>query len=329
MTRVRVGLLGAAKIAPPAVIKPAAQRSDCEVVAVASRDRARGEAFAAEHGIAAIETDYEALVRRDDIDLVYNGLPPSRHKDLSIAALEAGKPVLCEKPFAMNAAEARAMVEAAGRADRPLIEAFHYRFHPVFQRVMEILSVGALGEVSAISATFTVAIPYRKGELRHTAALGGGALMDLGCYPLHWVRTVAGCEPDVISAVAHEKRPGVDVAMEADLAFPSGVSAKVSCSMARGAPFAALLKVTGAEASLTVVNPIAPHFGHEIRLTRDGETQSETVDGMTTYDHQLAHVIDVLGGRAAPITGGADAVANMAAVDAMYRAAGMKPRGEA
>lgn len=199
---IRIGVLGAAKIAPKAIIDPAAKRGDCTVSAVACRDGARGAEFAQACGVASVETDYEALVLREDVDLVYNALPPNRHADLTIAALKAGKAVLCEKPFAMNAAEARAMVAAGRETGRALVEAFHYRFHPAFRHALALLRDGAIGAVQRIDASFSIAIPYKEGELRHTLALGGGSLMDLGCYPLHWARTIAGGEPRIASASA-------------------------------------------------------------------------------------------------------------------------------
>ncbi len=323
----RIGLLGAAKIAPPAIIGPADDRAEVEITALACRDAARGRAFADEHGIASVETDYEALARRDDVDLIYNALPPVRHADLTIAALEASKPVLCEKPFAMNAGEARSMTDAATRTGLPLIEAFHYRFHPAFGHVVELVESGVIGTISSMDAAFNVAIPYREGELRHTAPLGGGALMDLGCYPIHWVRTVAGGEPIIRTATARQDRPGIDTVMSAKLEFPGGVPANISCSMAEDADFSAHLTLTGTDGTLSILNPLAPHHGHKISITRNGETETLKVEGATTYHHQLDHVTDVLAGRAQQITGGEDAVANMTAIDAIYMAAGMAPRG--
>lgn len=324
---IRIGILGAAKIAPKAVIGPASARTDCEVVAVAARDAERAQAYADEHGIPHVADSYEALLARDDIDLIYNALPPHRHADLTIAALEAGKAVLCEKPFAMNAGEAARMVEISNRTGQPLIEAFHYRFHPAFQRVLDIVRGGQLGTVRRIEAAFDVTIPYRPGELRHTLAVGGGALMDLGCYPVHAVRTLIGAEPSVVSATAHCDHPGVDLRTVAEVAFPGGETASIHTSMAPDTPFDAWIRIEGSDGRLEIMNPIHPHRGHSITTTIKGETETFTVDGQATYDHQLAHVMDVMAGRAAPLTGGEDAVGNMAAIDAIYRAAGLNPRG--
>ncbi|MFN7179280.1 Gfo/Idh/MocA family protein [Hyphomonas sp.] len=320
---IRIGILGAAKIAPKAVIVPASKRADCSVVCVAARDGEKARAYAGEHGIPEWEASYEALIARRDIDLIYNALPPHRHMDLTIAALEAGKAVLCEKPFAMNAREARAMTEAAARSGRPLVEAFHYRFHPMFEEILRQVNEGAIGKLCAVRAEFSVAIKYRPGELRHDPALGGGALMDLGCYALHWARTVAGSEPEVKSASARLSEHGADLVTEANLEFPGGVPAKVRTSMMPGQRFKALLALQGTEGVLVARNPLHPSLGSSITIRRGLSIRRYSVEGQTTYDHQLAHMIDVMKTNAPPLTGGADAVANMALIDAVYAAAGV------
>jgi len=320
---IRMGILGAAKIAPKAFIQPAARREDCEIVCVAARDAARARNYADEHGIPEIAETYEALIARPDIDLIYNALPPNRHADLSIAALEAGKAVLCEKPFALNTAQARAMADASARTGRPLIEGFHYRHHPMFAEILAQVQNGAIGKLCAIRSEFSVAIKYKPGELRHDPVLGGGALMDLGCYALHWARTIAGSEPRVVSASADLSPQGVDVTTTAKLEFGEGVTALVRTSMAEGQRYKALLAIQGSEGTLVAVNPLHPSLGHSITLRRGGSTRRYTVPGETTFDHQLAHVVSVLKTNAPPLTGGADAVANMALIDAVYAAAGV------
>ena len=326
---IRIGLLGASRIAVPAVIRPAADIGEVEITAVAARNADRAAGYAAEHGIGNVVADYAALVVSDDVDLVYNGLPPSEHMEWSIAAMANGKDVLCEKPFALNALQAERMVDKAGEYDRTLIEAFHYRFHPLFERVLEVVAAGEIGDIRSLEAAFNYPIPYRAGELRHEFELGGGALMDLGCYPMHWVRTVMQAEPTMISAIARQDRAGVDVAMDALLEFPGGARAEVSTSMAEEQPpvLHAQLVVEGDKGKLTAVNPLSPHGGHELIVATGDGRRSEELPGETTYHHQLRHVVSVLAGDARPLTGGADAVANMRIIDAAYRAAGMLPRG--
>ena len=325
----RIGLLGASRIARGAIIKPAAGIDGVEVTRVAASSADRARAYADEHDIPGVAEDYAALVSSDDVDLVYNALPPSGHIEWTIAALRNGKHVLCEKPFAMNADEAQQMVEAAASAPGVLIEAFHYRFHPLFERVMKILCDGSIGTIRSLAAHFKYRIPYTPGELRHTPEVGGGAMMDLGCYPLHWVRTVMGTEPTVVGAKAAQERERVDVSMQASLDF-DGLPAEIACSMATDLPpdLDDELTVEGDLGRITVINPLAPHAFNELILaTADGES-SEVVEGKTTYWHQLQHVRDVIDGNARQITGGDDAVANMRAIDAIYRAAGMMPRGK-
>jgi predicted dehydrogenase len=325
---IRIGILGAAKIAPKAIIEPARRRTDCRVVAVAARDAGRAKAYAEEHSIQHVADSYDALIARDDIDLIYNALPPNRHADLTIAALKAGKAVLCEKPFAMNADEAAAMHRVAQETGRPLVEAFHYRFHPAFIHALGQVHSGHIGKILSMEADFSVAIPYRPGELRHTRETGGGALMDLGCYCIHMVRTMAGTEPSVASAECHCERPGVDISTHARLVFPGDVTASVMTSMSETVTRRIQLHVEGTKGSLTFNNPVHPHRGHTIVIQQHhGTPVTETIPGEATYDHQLAHMMDVLAGRAEPLTGGEDAVANMRVIDAIYRSAGLAPRG--
>lgn len=316
----RIGLLGASRIAPPAVIAPAAKNPDFEVSAVAARDPGRAEAYAEQHDIGAVAADYAELVRREDVDVVYNALPPVGHAEWTIAALEAGKAVLCEKPFAMNAAEARAMTDAASRTGGVLLEAFHYRYHRVIRDAEALVRGGALGPLTRGSADFRVNIARAPDELRWRADLGGGGLMDLGCYPIHALRTLVGAEPTVTSASgSFEGR--VDVEIAAHLAFPGDVAAEMSCAMVAPAPSARLV-LEGERGRLEIQNFLAPQMGCRFTTTIDGMTETRPTDGPTTYEAQLIHLAEVLRGATKPLTGGADAVANMTVIDAVYAAAG-------
>ena len=322
----RFGILGAAKIAPDALIKPAAGSECAEVVAIAARDPERARAFAEEHGIAQVDASYEALVRNPDVDAVYNPLPASLHHEWTLEALRQGKQVLCEKPFASNASEAEQMVAAARESGLVLLEAFHYRYHPLANRILEVVASGVLGEFREIEAAFCVPIGD-PDDIRYDLSLGGGATMDLGCYPIHWCRLVTGSEPTVLGAEAREAPHGIDVTMTAELRFSGEVPCKVHCSMDAEAGFQAFLQVTGSKAVLRADNPLVPHFGHQLRLSIDGAEKAEQVEGRTTYDHQLdAFVAAVLDGENQP-TGGEDGIANMRVIDDIYRAAGMQPRG--
>ena len=330
----RFGILGAARIAPLALLQPARDVPGVAVVAVAARDPERARAFAAKHGIARAAADYEALLAMPEVDVVYNALPTALHARWTILALRAGKDVLCEKPFASNAREAEAMVSEAERAGRRLIEAFHWRYHPVAARILTICRGGELGRIARLEARFTAPIRDRS-DIRWNLALGGGASMDLGCYPVHWCRTVMGSEPEVVAAKAREGPPRVDVEMAAELRFPRNaraggapVPASIYCSMDGDAPFEATLDVIGSEGALHVRNPLAPQLGHRIELRQGGETREETAPGRSTYHHQLEAVVSALREGARLPTGGADAIANLRVLDGVYRAAGLGPRGE-
>jgi predicted dehydrogenase len=316
----RIGLLGASRIARGAVIAPAKTNPDFEVVAVGARDAGRARAYADEHGIAHVSGSYEELVRRDDVDVVYNALPPSGHLEWSVAALEAGKAVLCEKPFAMDAGQSQTMVDAAVRTGGLLMEAFHYRYHVVMRRAEALLRGGALGRITRAEAEFKGTIPRTPDELRWRRDLGGGGLMDLGCYPVHALRTLVGAEPRVVSA-AGTFEDGVDVEMEAQFEFPGGVPGRIACAM--NAPtFVAGLTVEGERGRIEIVNYLAPQMGCRFTTTIDGQETAEPTEGPTTYQAQLIHLGEVLAGKTRLLTGGADAVANMAAIDAIYAAAG-------
>lgn len=318
----RIGLLGASKIAPGAVIAPVNADPRFEITAVGARDPGRARTYADEHKIPHVAAGYAELVRRGDVDVVYNALPPAAHLEWTIAALEAGKAVLCEKPFAMNAAEAAAMVDAGVRTGQPLLEAFHYRFHRVIRDAEEIVRSGALGSLRRASGVFKVAIPRRPDELRWRRELGGGGLMDLGCYPLHALRTLIAAEP-VIRSARGVFDGGVDVDMEAQLEFPGGVAAEIACSMTTPSPVATL-RLEGERGRLDILNFVAPQRGCRFTTTIDGKEEVRPTDGPSTYQAQLSNLADVLEGRAQPVTGGRDSIANMSAIDAIYAAADRK-----
>ena len=324
--KLRIGLLGAARIAPEALTKPAALIDGVEVAAIAAREPARAREFARTHKIPRVLANYDQLIADPELDAIYNPLPNSLHCEWTIRALRAGKHVLCEKPIASNTAEAVRMADAADQAGLLLIEAFHYYYHPLARRVREILRDGTLGRLNRIEGQFSVPfIPAT--DIRHDFSLAGGSTMDLGCYPLHMIRHFSGAIPSVKAARARAGAPGIDVAMEADLELPGGVDARMTCSMEPTAPLKVTFEAHGDRGSLAVVNPLAPHRGHQLTLkTVDGE-KSETFEGESTYTHQLrAFAAAVRGGPAMP-TDGHDGVISMRIIDDIYRKAGLPVRG--
>jgi len=312
MGALRIGLLGAARIAPGAVIVPAKARDDVAVTAVAARDRAKAQAFAATHDIPNVADAYDALIRRDDVDVVYVGLPVAAHAAWTIKALEAGKAVLCEKSFCLDADEAKAMVAASEKAGRPLIEAYHYRYHRVIRRAEAIVRSGELGKLTSARASFNVGIAYSPDEIRWRADQGGGALGDLGCYPLHALRTLIGTEPMVLQSHIVEQH-GVDAATSARLGFDE-FEAEMTCSMIPEGREASLTLV-GEKGQMDILNYLAPQLGCRFTVTVGGETRDEPTDGPTTYAAQLEHLVDVMAGRTQALTGGRDAVRMMEAMD--------------
>lgn len=323
----RFGILGAARIAPAALLVPARQGPEAKVEVVASRDRARAVRFAEAHGIARVASDYQAVVDDPEIDAVYNPLPQSLHLEWSVKALRAGKHVLCEKPFTANAREAREMVDVAEQLGLVLAEAFHYRYHPMFERILGIVHSGKLGTLRHVEGRFTTAIADPL-DLRHQYETAGGATMDLGCYALHWLRHVVREEPRVVKATAVVGNPNIDLTMTANLEFPSGTTGTMHCSMASDQTFATSLEVVGDRGSLLASNPMAPHLGNELTTSIEGEENRERFETeTTTYRYQLLAFVDaVQKGRLLP-TGGEDAVLTMRLIDEVYRAAGLPVRG--
>lgn len=316
---VTIGIIGAARVAAYAMMAPVQENARAKMVAVAARDPTRAHAFAAAHGIGRVHDSYDALIGDPEIELVYVATPPTLHAAVAIKALNAGKHVLVEKPFAADAREAREIVAASKAAGRRVFEAFHYRHHRLWQRIIEVVRGGALGNVASIEAGFYAPIAKSADEFRWNPGLGGGALMDLGCYALQWARVVAGEEGEVVSA-RMRMVDGVDAETEARLRFPSGAEARVSCGM-DGEAFRAFLNVEGSRGRLKVVNPLAPQFGHALEIDTGGTVRSETVDGPSTFAAQLEAVVStLLDGAPFPLSAD-DPIKSMAAIDAVKAAA--------
>ncbi len=323
---VRLGVLAASRIAARAVVEPAPLVEGVQVTAVAARDGDRAQAAADLWGVPAAFGSYEAMLASPTIDAVYIATPAALHRRWVLAALEAGKHVLCEKPFAANGADARVMAAAAADTDLVVMEAFHWRYHPLVPQMREAL--GVIGDIEQIDAWFEIAnglIP--RTDIRWTLALGGGSTMDLGCYAIHWARWVAGSEPAVVSARAEATEDGVDGWLQAELTWVDGGRGSVSSSMVAPAPGrGAGLVVQGARGVVRVDNPIAPQRGSRLVLECDGAAEEIEVDRSSTYLHQLAAFRDAVVDGAPFPTNVDEAVRNMDVVDACYSMAGLDPR---
>ncbi len=210
------------------------------------------------------------------------------------------------------------MVATAERTGRRLIEAFHDRYHPLSAKIDEIVASGRLGKILSVHGEFLVSNPFDPASLRHDPELGGGALMDLGCYPLHWLRTLFG-EPTVLAAIGSPNPLGVDMSIVAELEFAGGIRGTVAARMDHDG-MTNSLTVTGEHGSLHVDDPVFPSRGHSIREVVDGVERNSTVAGWETYDHQLAAVVEAIESGKPALTEGADIVGNMIAIDSIYAA---------
>jgi len=322
----RIGILGAAAIVPMALTGPARSVPEVEVLAIAARDPRRAQAFARRHKIPRAHAGYAALLADPEIDAVYNPLPNSLHAEWTLRALQAGKHVLCEKPFASNAKEAQQMAEAAASTGRVLSEGFAYRYHPLAARVQEILAGGEIGAVRHIEAQFSFLLPDLR-NIRFRYDLSGGALMDAGCYPVSLIRFLAQAEPVVTHARARLLRPQVDYRMEAELSLPDGHTARLVCDMLSPALFRSFVRVQGDEGELHVFNPFHPHWFHRLRVHGLNGSRREQVTGENIYIYQLRAFAKAIRGEGKLSTDPGDAVANMRVVDAIYNQAGLKLRG--
>jgi predicted dehydrogenase len=321
----RIGVLGAARIAPSALIKPAKDNPDVVVSAVAARDGARARAFAAENKIPRVHDSYEALIADPDLDAIYNPLPNGLHGRWTRAALDAGKHVLCEKPFTANAVEAREIADVATKSNRVVMEAFHYRYHPLALRTEQILASGVLGELRRVEAALCFPLP-KFSDIRYNYALAGGALMDAGCYAVHMVRTFGGSTPEVVSARAKLRDPRIDRAMTAELKFAEGHTGQVRCSMWSMRLLEISTRIVGERGELSLFNPVTPHFIHRLAVRLPEGRRVERFPRRTSYAYQLdAFAAAVLRGEPVKTTP-EDAIENMTVIDAIYRAAGLPLR---
>jgi predicted dehydrogenase len=325
--KLRVGILGAARIAPTALIVPSRSVDEVEVACIAARDPLRAEAFSRKHKIPGVAASYEELLADDTLQAIYNPLPNSLHAAWTVRALEAGKHVLCEKPFTSNEEEAQQVAAVADRTGLVAMEAFHWRYHPLAARMLEIVARGELGAVKHIETAMCIPLPL-PGDIRYKLALGGGATMDTGSYAISMLRHLAGAEPTVERAEARLSSPGVDRWMRAEMRFADGRTGRITCSLWSATLLSIKARVEGELGTMDVVNPVVPQLYHRLTVTtKSGDVRQERLAKVSTYTCQLrAFAGAVLRGEAIA-TGPDDAVKNMRVIDAVYRAAGLPRRG--
>ncbi|MET0742193.1 MAG: Gfo/Idh/MocA family oxidoreductase [Microvirga sp.] len=325
MTRsVRWGVLSAAKIAREQVIPALQQGAFSTVDAIASRDPERARKAAQDFSIPKSYGSYEELLADPDIDAVYNPLPNHLHAPLTIQALEAGKHVLCEKPLALNATQARAVADAQARSGRVAAEAFMVRYHPQWRRAREIVRSGRLGEVRAIQTIFA----YNNvdpGNIRNDPGIGGGGLYDIGCYAIATARFIFEADPErVVGLFDRDPVMGTDRVTSALAAFPGGRQLAFTCAT-QLAPHQRL-QVNGTKGRLEIQVPFNPRREHPTRIVfddgRDHRGGGAEIEEFAAVDQYVlqgeAFSLAILEGRALefPI---ADAVMNMRVIDALFR----------
>ncbi len=327
MRQVRFGVLSTADIGMEKVTPAIAAASNCEVLAIASRDAERAQAAARRLEIPRAYASYEGLLDDPDIDAVYIPLPNHLHAQWAISAAGAGKHVLCEKPLAMNAAEARRIVDACHAAGVLLMEAFMYRFHPTWLHAVDLVRKDVIGDLQAVQSWFS----YYNDDpdnIRNIAEYGGGALMDIGCYNINLSRMLFGSEPTSVDAIVRrDLGSGVDIVTSAVLGFGDG-QATFTCST-RAEPDQRV-HIVGTRGRIDIEIPfnIPPHLPTKVFLVAGGDPpvapdlEVLTFDPRDQYTAQAEAFADaVLRGTPVPLPN-EDSIANMAVIDAIFDSVG-------
>jgi predicted dehydrogenase len=295
-----------------AVLTGARQTDVAEVVAVASRDQQRANGYAREHAIERAYGSYEALLDDADLDAVYISLPNSLHVEWSIRALEAGKHVLCEKPFDRRPAEVARAFDVADRMGRLLMEAFMYRHHPQTKKLQEVVASGAIGELRNLRSSFSFTLDD-PNDVRMRLDLDGGSMMDLGCYCVSISRLLAG-EPEHVVGRQRTGETGIDLSFAAVLEFPGAVLADFHCGF--DLPYEAGLEAIGSEGRIVVLEPfrcVDPHL--------DVNGERVDVEDVDRYRLQVENFSAAIRGEAEPLLGREDALGQARAIEALYRSA--------
>jgi predicted dehydrogenase len=328
MEPLTIGAIGAARITENGIVTPA-RATGSRLIAIAARDRARAEEFARTHRIDRVYDNYAGVIGDTEVEAIYNPLVNSEHTTYNLAAIAAGKHVLCEKPFANNAAEAAEVRNAGLSAGVVVSDGSHFMHHPLMLRLHELLADDAIGTVRTITTSMAIRSP-QPSDPRWSLALGGGALMDLGCYSLRTLRGLSewlGGEPVLRSGSARERVGvvGVDESGEYGLEFPSGAAASMSLNM--GAEASAMtLELTGSRGTIRLGNFALPHLDPRLWLTVDGVTTREFYGTISSYTYQLQAFINAIREGAPIVTDAADAVRTMQLIDDCYRQIEMDPR---
>jgi predicted dehydrogenase len=313
----RWGLLSTARI-NKALIPPLRLSKRNKLAAVASRSQTKADAYAREHKIKCAYGSYEALLADPEIDVIYNSLPNHLHTEWSIKAVEAGKHVLCEKPLALSLADVDAMAAAAGKTGRIIAEAFAYRAHPHMRKIKEIINSGQLGKIKMVHGSFTF-VMTNQNDIRWDPAMGGGALWDIGCYPLSFTRTILGTEPVEAFGWQVTSPGGIDEVFAGQLRFPGDIYFQLDCSFK--IPDHVFMEIVGDEGTLNIPEPFNTSARKNLYLTRDGKTSTIVVKGPDPYLAEVENFADAILLGKQPATTLADSRLNTAAILALLESA--------
>jgi predicted dehydrogenase len=326
-TPLRIGILGAARIAPAAIIYPA-QATGHKLAAVASRDKDRAKSFAQQYQVERTFNSYQELIDDPEIDVIYNALHNGAHAPWNIKALAAGKHVLSEKPSASNAAEAKEVLAAANKADKVFMEGFHYYYHPVFQRALAIIKSGEIGEVIKVESSLLVPSPD-PSDLRLQFELAGGATMDVGCYALHSQRMisqlVANGEPSIVKTEANAADGKIDTKLYMQLQYPNGVAALAKGDFESPA-FDAPLNISGSKGSINIPNFVISGWDPRVIVDVGGSKRVEHLPSISTYTYQLLALADAIDLGKPVKTDAKDALAQALLIDAAYTSSNLPLR---
>jgi xylose dehydrogenase (NAD/NADP) len=313
------GLLSTANI-NRALIPPINNSERNELVAVASRDADKAQAYAKKWDIPKAFGSYQAMLEDAGIDVIYISLPNGLHAEWTIKAAQSGKHVLCEKPLAMSVNEVEAIREAADQSGVIVAEAFMYRHHPQSQQVKLLVDEGQIGDLQLIRGSFTFPLEDKQ-DIRLFSKLGGGSIWDLGCYPISYARFVAGSDPDQVFGWQICNEDGVDLQFVGQMLFPHGVMAQFDSSFQTSDR--AQIEIVGEQGSLFLSNPYKPGWSNIIRLTRDGETKEISVPGEELYSGEVEDMTDaILYGRK-PRISLEDSQGNVATIQALLQSAAL------
>jgi D-xylose 1-dehydrogenase (NADP+, D-xylono-1,5-lactone-forming) len=313
----RWGLLSTANI-NRALIPPLRASTRNRLAAVASRSQASADAYAREWNIPKAHGSYEALLADPEIDVIYNPLPNHLHAEWTIKALEAGKHVLCEKPIALTLPEVDAMTEAARRTGKVLAEAFMYRHHPQTLKVKELVTSGAIGKLQAVRGAFTFKIKS-ENNIRLSPEMGGGALWDVGCYPVSYARFIVGQEPVEVYGQQVTGRSGVDDSFFGQMKFPGDIYAQFDCGIRT--PYRTHIEIIGDAGYIRVADPFKPGLDGAITLSRQDVTETVPIPSMELYLGEVEDMAECILTGKAPRISLEDSRANVQVILALIESA--------